>query len=197
MTAMHTRFAQVTDAHRLAELHATRIGTGFLASLGPAFLTRLYQRISRSPRAFAFVADDGAKIVAFCAAAEDVRRFYVEFIARDGLISGLRAAPRIVRAVPRVVETMKYPATRDRALPPAEILAVVTDEAAATRGVGRMLVRHTLCELQARGCAAAKVVAGADNQPALRLYEGCGFVPHARISVHEGVPSEVLVWASS
>jgi GNAT superfamily N-acetyltransferase len=178
-------------------MHAARITTGFLSSLGLPFLTRLYRRVARSPRAFAFVVEDDGDIIAFCAAAEDVRRFYLEFIARDGVVSVLRAAPKLVRAAPRVIETMRYPASGGPALPPAEILAVVTDKSATARGIGRMLVQRSLRELAWRGCSAAKVVAGADNEPALRLYEGCGFAPHARISVHEGVPSEVLVWASS
>ena len=63
---------------------------------------------------------------------------------------------------------------------------------AVTSAVGDLDV-----ELAARGVNAVKVVAGADNAAALRLYEKCGFVPRARIEVHEGTPSEVLVWNSS
>jgi GNAT superfamily N-acetyltransferase len=178
-------------------MHAERIDTGFLSSLGTPFLTRLYRRVARSSRAFAFVAETDGQIIAFCAAAEDVRRFYLEFVVRDGIVAGLRAAPRLLRAAPRVIETMRYPGSGTDALPPAEILAVVTEKSASARGIARMLVQRSLHELAWRGCGSAKVVAGADNGPALRLYEGCGFAPHARISVHEGVSSEVLVWASS
>ena len=44
---------------------------------------------------------------------------------------------------------------------------------------------------------AVKVVAGAETVAALWLYARCGFVPRARIAVHEGTASEVLVWSSS
>jgi ribosomal protein S18 acetylase RimI-like enzyme len=190
------RFANVEDAPRLAHLHIERINEGFLASLGPTFLTSLYSRVARSGNAFAVVAEDGGEIVAFCAAAENVRRFYAEFMTRDGLIAGLRSAPRLVRAVPHVLETLRYPSTTG-GLPQAEILAVVADERVAGQGYASQVLHHALKELTRRGCDTAKVVAGADNRSALRLYARCGFATTQSISIHDDIPSEVLVWARS
>jgi ribosomal protein S18 acetylase RimI-like enzyme len=191
------RFAVLDDAWRLADLHARRINEGFLASLGPAFLGRLYRRVVRSPRAFAIVAEEHGRIVAFCAAAENVSRLYREFVVRDGIVAGVASAPRLLRSLPHVVETLRYPASTDGALPDAEILAVVTDAEAASRGWGSLVLHETLAELERRGCRSAKVVAGASNDAALRLYRRCGFAAQQRISIHDDVESEVLVWASS
>jgi len=191
------RFAELDDAWRLADLHARRIDEGFLASLGPVFLGRLYRRVVRSPRAFAYVAEENGRVVAFCAAAENVGRLYREFMARDGLVAGVRSAPRLVRSLPHVLETLRYPASTAATLPDAEILAVVTDADAASRGWGSLVLHETLAELERRGCHSVKVVAGASNDAALRLYERCGFAPTQRISIHDDAPSEVLVWASS
>ena len=204
------RPASADDAPRLAQLHVDRINEGFLAHLGPAFLTRLYRRMIRSPRAFVIVAEDAnidaedsnidaedrGEIVAFCAAAEDVKRFYIEFIVRDGAIAGLRSAPRVVRAMPRVMETLRYPTTTGD-LPEAEILAVVADAKVAGQGLGSAVLGEALSELRRRGCDSAKVVAGASNDAALRMYRRCGFDPYGQISIHDEVPSEVLVWARS
>ena len=96
-----------------------------------------------------------------------------------------------------MLETLRYPAAGNGALPRAEILAVATDERAGSRGCGRALVQRSVDELHRRGCRAAKVVAGSDNVAALRLYERCGFASHARIAIHDDVPSEVMVWAQS
>ena len=71
------------------------------------------------------------------------------------------------------------------------------DETAGKRGIGRAVVDAATSRLAERGIDAVKVVAGADNAAALRLYEVCGFAVRARIEVHEGSPSEVLVWNSS
>jgi ribosomal protein S18 acetylase RimI-like enzyme len=177
-------------------MHARRIDEGFLASLGPVFLDRLYRRVVRSPRAFAVVAEESGRIVAFCAAAENVGRLYREFMLRDGLVAGVRSAPRLARALPHVLETLRYPSTTDD-LPHAEILAVVTDAGVAGKGWGSLVVHETLHELERRGCESVKVVAGASNEAALRLYERCGFARVQQIEVHADVPSQVLVRSTS
>jgi ribosomal protein S18 acetylase RimI-like enzyme len=56
------------------------------------------------------------------------------------------------------------------------------------------LMDAALVELRARGAVAAKVVTGAGNQPAIRMYERAGFRHHHRMEVHAGEPQEVLVW---
>lgn len=191
-----SRPATTADAKRLAELHASRIGEGFLTSLGPRFLTRLYRRVVKSPYAFAVVVVDAGQIVAFAAASDDVRRFYKDFLLHDGVLATLGSAPRVVRSVPKVLETLRYPAlTSD--LPKAEILSVATDAAMSGRGYGSIALTQATRELERRGCTTAKVVAGAANDPALRLYRRNGFAPHAEISVHGDATSEVLVWPSS
>jgi ribosomal protein S18 acetylase RimI-like enzyme len=101
-----------------------------------------------------------------------------------------------------VIETLRYPASTDdlpdaEILPRAEILSVAVDARATGRGIGTRVVDAATAELTRRGVTAAKVVTGADNVAALRLYGRCGFVPRAQIAVHEGTPSEVLVWSSS
>jgi ribosomal protein S18 acetylase RimI-like enzyme len=203
---MTVRPARVTDAARMAELHEARMTEGFLSALGPRFLRILYRRIVASPDAFAFVVEeppDGGSsgdgpvtVVGFAAAAVDVSDLYRQFVLHDGLIAGIAAAPRLVRSWRRVLETLRYPASTE-ALPAAEILSVAVDPRAAGRGVGTEVVGAATSELARRGVGSAKVVTGADNVAALRLYARCGFLPRARIAVHEGTPSEVLVWSSS
>jgi ribosomal protein S18 acetylase RimI-like enzyme len=184
------------DAARVAALHAGRITEGFLPTLGPAFLTRLYRRVVAAPEGIVLVADVDGEVVGFVAAATSLGRIYREFLWRDGVPAALSAAPRLVRSWRRVLETLRYPA-RTEGLPEAEILAVAVDASCAARGVGRTLVDATLVELERRGVHAVRVVAGADNTAALNLYRRCGFAPAARTAVHEGTTSEVLVWRSS
>lgn len=194
------RLALTRDAGRMAELHAQRISEGFLPSLGPAFLTRLYRRIARSDHAFAFVAEDhDGQVGAFAAAATDVRGLYKEFLRRDGIVAAPLVAMRLARsprALRKVVQTLRYPAAAGD-LPEAEILAVATDAAVEGRGMGSQVVHAATKELARRGCDAAKVVTGGDNAAALRMYQRCGFATHTSISLHDDVVSEVLVWPRS
>jgi ribosomal protein S18 acetylase RimI-like enzyme len=190
------RPALAQDARRVAELHVTRITTGFLARLGPRFLHLLYRRAATSPHAFVLVAEDHDHVAGFVAGAAHVGRFYRSFLLRDGLAAAVVAAPRLARSPRKVVETLRYPATTSE-LPDAEILATAVDAPFARRGIGRCLVEAGVGEFARRGISAAKVVAGRDNTAALRLYERCGFAASAAIAVHSGTPSQVLVWHSS
>ncbi|MGZ6974655.1 MAG: GNAT family N-acetyltransferase [Acidimicrobiia bacterium] len=196
---MKVRLADERDSSRLADLHATRITDGFLPSLGPAFLERLYRRIARSVDSFAFVATDDSDqhIAGFAAATADVGQLYRSFALRDGLVAGFVAAPRLIRSWRRVLETVRYPSGEGAGLPDAEILAVAVEADSGGHGIGTLVVDAATRRLGERGENAVKVVAGSDNVAALRLYERCGFERHSRIEVHEGVSSEVLVWKSS
>lgn len=196
---MIPRLARDTDAARLAELHASRITDGFLPSLGPAFLARLYRRIVRSTDSFAYVVTDepSDRVVGFAAATADLGQLYRSFALRDGVVAGIVAAPQLLRSWRRVLETVRYPAAEGTDLPDAEILAVAVDADAGGRGIGKLVVDAATRGLADRGENAIKVVAGSDNAIALRLYESCGYRVQARVEVHEGVSSEVLVWNSS
>lgn len=194
--AVTIRRAADADVGTVARLHATRIEEGFLSSLGTGFLQRLYRRVLRSADGFVLVAVVDDRVVGFVAGVLDVGRLYRSFLVRDGVVAGVTAAPRLARSWRRVLETLRYPAGDDD-LPDAEILAVAVDAAASGHGVGGRLVRDALDEFARRGTTTAKVVAGADNEAALALYARSGFVTRRQISVHEGTPSEVLVWSSS
>ncbi len=193
---MTVRPALVRDARRVAELHATRITTGFLTRLGPRFLQLLYRRAATSPHAFVLVAEERELVAGFVAGASHLGRFYRSFLLRDGLAAAVVTAPRLARSLGKVVETLRYPATTSE-LPVAEILATAVDGSFTGNGVGRGLVEAGTAEFGRRGVSAAKVVAGCDNEAAIRLYERCGFAPVARIAVHAEAPSQVLVWHSS
>jgi ribosomal protein S18 acetylase RimI-like enzyme len=192
------RPAVTADLPHVASLHADLIREGFLSSLGAPFLQRLYRRVVRSADGFVLVAatDPDAAVTGFVAGVGSVGGLYRSFLLRDGVVAGIRAAPTLVRAVPRVVETLRYPAATGD-LPDAEILAVAVAERAGGRGVGRTLVRAATTAFVRRGVTTAKVVTTADNAPALAMYRAAGFAPVAGVEVHAGRASEVLVWTAS
>jgi ribosomal protein S18 acetylase RimI-like enzyme len=192
---MIIRSAHGSDLEQVAQLHADRISEGFLPTLGIPFLERLYGRVAASDDSFVFAAEDGGRVVGFCAGAADITALYKRFLLRDGFVAGLRAAPRIARSLPRVVETLRYPSSDDD-LPRAEILAVAVASDAGGRGIGRDLLTASTQAFLAIGVHAAKVVTTADNEAALALYRGGGFTTAATVVVHGGTQSQVLVWTS-
>ena len=196
-TDVEIRAATEADLPTVASLHAERIGEGFLSSLGPGFLRRLYRRVLRTDDGFVLVAcDAGGAPIGFVAGVGSVGALYRGFLLHDGVVAGALAAPKLVRAVPRVVETLRYPSTTGD-LPDAEILAVAVAGSAAGRGVGTALVGAAIAAFASRGVTTAKVVTTADNAPALAMYRACGFATAAGVEIHPGRASEVLVWTAS
>jgi ribosomal protein S18 acetylase RimI-like enzyme len=192
------RFATVADVDAVAALHADRIDEGFLVTLGPAFLRRLYRRTVRSPRAFVLVADSpeaGTRHVdGFVAVADDTAALYREFVLHDGVPAGLAAARGIVRAPRSVYETLRYGLRAGDGTGGAEILATAVASERAGHGIGTILVRAAVEELRRRGAHAAHVVTAADNGAAARAYERGGFHASGHREVHRGVAQQLLVW---
>lgn len=190
---MLIRAGRADDAPAVAALHADRIGEGFLVTLGPRFLTRLYRRIANSSGAVLLVAEDPEQLVGFVAAATSTGRLYKEFLLRDAVPAALVAAPAVLRAPRRVWETFRY-GTTDHDLPPAEVLSIAVAAAATGQGTGGALLTAALDELGQRGVVAARVVTASGNDAAIRMYERAGFGRQGRTEVHPGGVQEVLVW---
>jgi ribosomal protein S18 acetylase RimI-like enzyme len=192
------RFATVADVDAVAALHADRITEGFLVTLGPSFLRRLYRRIVRSPRAFVLVADSpaaGARGVdGFVAVADNTAALYREFVLHDGLRAGLAAAPGILRAPRSVIETLRYGLRSEAGPTGAEILATAVASDRVGHGIGTTLVCAAVDELRRRGAHRAHVVTAADNRAATLVYERGGFRTGGHREVHRGVAQQLLVW---
>ncbi len=192
--AVHVRTAAADDVSAIAELHATCIDEGFLVQLGRPFLERLYRRAVRSRRAFGLVAGAPGEVRGFVAATDDTNAFYKEVLARDAVVAGIVALPRIARAFRPVLETLRYGVRGHEHLPKAEILATAVSADLRGKGAGSSLVASAVQEFTHRGVATARVVTAVDNAPAIRMYGGAGFRRHGTTHVHRGVDQALLVW---
>ena len=191
------------DAASAATLHARLITDGFLSSLGPRFLGRLYGRIVRSDGSFLLIAESGGTAVGFIAGSVATGRLYRSFLRRDGVGAFLSAPLRLVTALPRVLETLRHGRDdggasgsrlgsgngRDGG---GELLAVAVDPEWRGRHVGRHLVEGFLRELENRGVRCAHVVVGAGNEAAIAMYRRSGFTPARTFEMHRGTRSLVM-----
>jgi glycosyltransferase involved in cell wall biosynthesis/ribosomal protein S18 acetylase RimI-like enzyme len=189
------RPARVTDAKALARIHRQALPGGFLSSLGDRFLRRLYLALAADGDAVTVVAEDRNGVMGFATGVPSVRRFYRRFYLRHGLPAALAAAPNLLRRgiVHRLRETGTYPAA-SRNLPDSELLSIAVDGRLRSRGVGRQLAERIVVGLARRGVKEIKVVVGAENDGANRFYERIGFQHRANLFVHDGTPSNVLVF---
>ena len=191
------RAATEADAAAVARLHASELPEGVLVTLGTRFLVRLYTRVVRFRGSFLLVMGDENDIDGFVAVAERTGALYREFLRRDGFGAATAALPAIARAPRRTWETFRYGTGGGDdlpGLPDAEILSVAVAPGARGRGVGRTLVTAATAELGRRGVDGVRVVTGAENAPALAMYEAAGFTRRATTEVHAGVEQVVLAW---
>ena len=179
------------DAASAARLHAQLISEGFLSSLGPRFLTRLYGRIVRSDGSFLLIAEADGTAVGFIAGSVALGRLYRSFLLRDGVAAALSAPVRLVTALPRVFETLRRGRGGGGA-DDGELLAVAVDPGWRDRHVGRQLVEGFLREVEHRGVSSATVVVGADNVAAIAMYRRAGFTAARTLEMHRGTPSVVM-----
>ena len=185
------RVGTTRDAAAAAILHAQLISEGFLSSLGPRFLSRLYGRIAHGGGSFLIVAEAEGSIVGFIAGSVDVAKLYRSFLVRDGVAASLSAPVRLVSALPRVLETLSH-GRRGEGAEGGELLAVAVDPSWRGRHVGRQLVERFLVEVEQGGLRSAHVVVGADNATAIAMYRRAGFTPARTIEMHRGTASVVM-----
>ena len=199
------RAAAKEDAARVAQLHAAGINEGFLATLGPRFLRRLYERMVASRRAFLIVAydpqdgggTDARKTIGFVAGTDSVPRLYREFLLKDGVIAGIASAPQLIRSIPRIFETVRYGARAATPEQPAggsetELLSLAVAPEARRRGAGALLVDSFRSAAVRSGSSSVRVVVGASNDTAIALYRSAGFVEAERFELHPGTESLLL-----
>lgn len=183
------------DASQVARLHCAAIDTGFLSSLGSAFLTTLYRLVASDRFACGLVAEEDNRIVGFAALTSDIRSLYRSLLCR-GALRFLRHLPGFLFSGCRcrqAMETLIYPRRGCRhALPRAELLALAVQPDRRRRSIGRQLVEQVLRDARCRGLTRIKVCVGDTRTAARALYADMGF-EHACNLEHHGRTSQIWV----
>jgi ribosomal protein S18 acetylase RimI-like enzyme len=190
-------FAKLELRHvgQIAKLHIEGIGTGFIASLGSDFVTALYEAIAQSNNSFGFVAEENDRVLGFVAFTSNLNKLYRSVILKQGfrfafLLWSKMFSPKRIK---KVFETLFYPSRiKKMNLPPAELLAVVIAAGGRGRGLGTILLKKGLEKFRKGGIEEVKVLVGADNKPANKLYIKCGFELAGQIDNH-GILSNIYV----
>ena len=181
------------DAPIVAQLHRDCIDTGFISSLGPSFVTALYRAIARSPHSLSWIALQGGEMVGFVAFSSHLGRLYRSVLLTGGARLLGAAAGRLLswQRIKYMTETLMYPNRHpETSLPQAELLAVAVSATARGQGVGRQLVQRGLQQCRCEGIPALKVCVGPNREPAIRLYEACGFKFSNELE-HHGVTNRI------
>lgn len=192
---MQTRHITTQDALEVANLHIQGISTAFISSLGIDFVTALYEAIAQSKSSFGFVAEGEDRVLGFIAYTINLNKLYRSVILKKGLRFAFLLAGKMfsLRRIKKVFETLFYPSRiKKMDLPSAELLSIVVSEQAQGKGIAKQLMEKGFRECAKRGIDEVKVLVGADNKPANKLYLKCGFELVRQINNH-GVMSNIYV----
>ena len=166
------------DGRSAAELHREGISTGFLTSLGPAFLRQLYRAVPSCPSGFGFVWEEpNGEVLGFITCAESTGRLYKEALLRRGVLMALPLVRFLIRpsVIRRIIQTLRYPAEVGSEMPPAEVLSIAVRSETRGKGVGKALMQAALKEFSRRHINQTKVAVWAGNELANGFYRRCGF----------------------
>ena len=99
-----------------------------------------------------------------------------------------------VPPVERAVGAPAAPAPADGAIPPASLILLGVARDHRGRGVGEHLTRLFLEDMAARGVRQVKLVVGAENVPALKVYRETGWVESGEFPKPEGGSALRLIY---
>ena len=182
-------------SQEVAKLHIEGISTGFISSLGHDFVTVLYGAIAESKLAFGFVAEEENSVLGFVAFTTNLNKLYKSVILKRGLRFTLLLTGKMfsLKRIKKVFETLFYPhRIKKMNLPSAELLSIVVAEEGRGKGLATQLIQQGFAECAQRGIGKIKVLVGADNKSANKLYLKCGFELVGQIENH-GVFSNIYV----
>jgi ribosomal protein S18 acetylase RimI-like enzyme len=185
----------IQDAPSTAALHIESISTGFISSLGIDFVTCLYEAMAQSKSSFGLVAEKNHRIVGFVTFTTNLSKLYKSVILKKGFRFALLLVSKMfsLKRMKKVLETLSYPTrTKKMDLPCAELLSIVIAEKERSKGLATTLMQRGLAECSRRGIEKVKVLVGADNEPANKLYSKCGFELIKQIDNH-GIVSNIYV----
>lgn len=174
----------VRHAADAARLHILGQPGTFLTSLGADLLAVLYRTLPVSPVGFGFAAlDEAGQLLGFAAVTTSTGRLFMEMATRrlGQLLPPLLAAfARQPSLLTRSGQTLLYPLLVGGAKKGddsrAELLAMMTEPAARSQGIGGLLLAAVCDECRARAVAELAVTVDATNSGARRFYERHGFV---------------------
>ncbi len=167
-----------------ARLHILGQPGTFLTSLGPDVLTVLYRTLPASAHAFGFAVVDPtrpATLIGFVSATTSVGALFAELGTRRLGAFLPPLARRFVRhpaLIGRTAQTALYPLMHrapGESSPAAELLSIMVEPAARSRGIGALLVAALKDECRRREIAVLEVTVDAANDGAQRFYAQHGF----------------------
>ena len=185
-----------TVYQKVAQLHCEHINQGFLATLGPSFLTLLYEAIDKDKSSVLIAKEVNGKVVGFVSGAVSLRPIYKQLLYRPfslfiALISCFLSLSKLLKIIEVLRISKNNPVLKG--LPRHELLTIVVDPSCQGQGHAEDLFQSLCSYFEAVNVMNFKIVVGGKLARANAFYLKMGCVVAGEIEVHKGKHSLVYV----
>ncbi|MEK9568715.1 MAG: GNAT family N-acetyltransferase [Alphaproteobacteria bacterium] len=190
--ARNLNASQIED---LASLHADNIPNGFLTTLGDDFLNLLYSAINLNKDCEIFVAQCNEEIIGFLASSRlptgILKTLVINFTVRLAFV--LCGALTSFVSISKIIETLRAskgrPSNKSTCVFDYQIINLCVKAEYQNRKIGRTLLNQMIDHCHANNLSSVKIVTGASQISARRLYLSAGAEWVADLEIHKGVKS--------
>ena len=187
------------DTRRIALMHMNELKSGFLSSLGPYFLTSIYNKVIKKGVLLVYL--NGHAIEGFVSFCPNTKKLMIYFAISNpfNLLWLTITCIRNPSILKKSLETFTAPFRSSRKkltkadLPSAELLSIAVDSSIQTKGIGAQLLNTLEQELLKTGIKEYKVIAGTNLVSANNFYLKNGFVKVMNINIHGHELSNVYI----
>lgn len=181
---------------QVARLHVDNLDQGFLATLGPRFLTLMYRAIDECDSSVLLIEQRNEHVIGFVCGAHSMGPIYRQMLRHwQRLIPSLFPSLLNPRRVWRILEILCYSGkgTALADLPAYELLSIAVEPSARGQGVSERLYKGLMDHCLEHGIPSFKIVVGESLAPAHRFYQRMGAEVAGETEVHRGETSVVYV----
>lgn len=189
--------------YQISKLHSDSIRTGFLSTLGLAFLSTLYRAIDKCPHSFISVQKDQKNnILGFISGTISVSKMYKWIILRYGILFVFQLILFVfnLNFLKKIKETLFYSfkkknsdsADETHIQCDAELLSMAVSDESRGLGIGSTLIDDLEQWLKTMNIKEYKVVTFSEDPRSNGFYEKNGFVLKNSFKHHENLMNEYM-----
>jgi len=186
---MAIRLMAADDRARVVEIHQGSFPGFFLSSLGPSFLSLLYDSIRTDTEGIALVHQD-SKVDGFVAGVIDQPAFFRRMRRTRWWRFAFSAAGTVIRRphiLIRLIRSLKLAETSEKATAKACLLSIAVAKESQGQGIGRQLVSAFCLEMKRRNIPAFCLMTDRDqNEATNAFYLRLGFTLSRVLMTPEG-----------
>ena len=189
--ALHLREMQLSDVDQVVKVHLSSFQGFFLSFLGPRFLSLLYGYLVSSAHGVGYVSlDHGDEIVGFVCGSTQPSGFFRTFFKNQWwriMLTTLWPLIRRPSIGPRLLRAVLYPPQASIAQGTATLMSIAVLPERQNNGIGKMLVREFLDEMQRRGAQRVNLTTDKENNDSVNAFYHClGFQLVRSLATPEG-----------